>query len=98
MHENGGRKTEVLNAMKSLAKELPVLIFGEVHAPRKYRIESASYLMGCRYTASASLAWNCRIPTKIIFGNVVFRVPTSASGLVLNFSWPKNTDVLLALE
>jgi hypothetical protein len=31
-------------------------------------------------------------------GNVVFLVPTSASDLVLNFSWPNNSDVLLALE
>jgi hypothetical protein len=31
-------------------------------------------------------------------GNVVFLVPTSASDLVLDFSWPNNADVLLALE
>jgi hypothetical protein len=31
-------------------------------------------------------------------GNVVFMVPTSASDFVLNFSWPNNTDILLALE
>jgi hypothetical protein len=31
-------------------------------------------------------------------GNVVFLVPTSASDLVLDFSWPNNSDVLLALE
>lgn len=31
-------------------------------------------------------------------GNVVFLVPVSASDLVLNFSWPFNADVLLALE
>ena len=31
-------------------------------------------------------------------GNVVFLVPSSASDLVLNFSWPNNSDVLLALE
>jgi len=31
-------------------------------------------------------------------GNVVFLVPTSANELVLDFSWPNNSDVLLALE
>ena len=31
-------------------------------------------------------------------GNVVFLVPTSARDLVLWFSWPNNTDVILALE
>jgi hypothetical protein len=31
-------------------------------------------------------------------GNVVFLVPTSASDLVLEFSWPNNSDVILALE
>jgi hypothetical protein len=31
-------------------------------------------------------------------GNVVFLVPISASDLVLDFSWPNNTDVLLALD
>jgi len=31
-------------------------------------------------------------------GNVVFLVPASASDLVLNFSWPNNSDILLALE
>ena len=30
-------------------------------------------------------------------GNVVFLVPTSESDLVLNFSWPNNAHVLLAL-
>jgi hypothetical protein len=31
-------------------------------------------------------------------GNVAFLVPTSARDLVLWFSWPNNTDVILALE
>ena len=31
-------------------------------------------------------------------GNVVFLVPISGRDLVLNFSWPNNSDVLLALE
>jgi hypothetical protein len=31
-------------------------------------------------------------------GNVVFLVPTSAGGLALDFSWPNNSGVLLALE
>lgn len=34
----------------------------------------------------------------ITTGNVVFLVPTSARDLVLWFSWPFNTDVILALE
>ena len=34
----------------------------------------------------------------ITTGNVVFQVPTSAHDLVLWFSWPFNTDVILALE
>ena len=33
-----------------------------------------------------------------VTGNVVFLVPISASDLVLDFSWPGNADVLLALE
>jgi hypothetical protein len=34
----------------------------------------------------------------ITTGNVVFLVPTSDSDLVLDFSWPNNSDVLLALD
>ena len=33
-----------------------------------------------------------------VTGNVVFLVPISATDLVLDFSWPFNASVLLALE